>query len=109
MLTLQAPAMGKQTQTILGCKPWTVQEKNEELDKHFSTNMCCTIHLFKFAVNAEGDPNINLLIILLAGMILYILVWVFGSAYKHLLVGLQESVFIVLSCLLVSASLYNNY
>ena len=61
---------------------------------------------YYFAVNAEGDPSINLLIILLTGIILYILLWIFGSAYKHLLVSLQESVFIALSCLLASASLY---
>ena len=59
-----------------------------------------------FAANAEGDPNINLLVIALIGMVPYLLVWMLGSAYKNKIVSVLESVFVILLGTLASASLY---
>ena len=59
-----------------------------------------------FAANAEGDPNINLMVILLIGLAPYLVVWIFGTVYKSKANSILESVFILLLSILASASLY---
>ena len=59
-----------------------------------------------FAVNSEGDPNINLMVILLIGVAPYLVVWIFGTVYKSKINSILESVFFLLLSILASASLY---
>ena len=58
------------------------------------------------AANAEGDPNINLMVILLIGVAPYLVVWIFGTVYKRRVSSILESVFVLLLSMLASASLY---
>ena len=64
------------------------------------------VQLTCFAANAEGDPNINLMIILLIGVAPYLVVWIFGTVYKNKANSILESAFILLLSTLASASLY---
>jgi hypothetical protein len=59
-----------------------------------------------FAANSEGDPNINLMVILLIGVAPYLVVWIFGTVYKSKANSILESAFVLLLCILASASLY---
>ena len=59
-----------------------------------------------FAANAEGDPNINLMVILLVGVTPYLVIWIFGTVYKSKANSILESAFILLLSTLASASLY---
>ena len=59
-----------------------------------------------FAANAKGDPNINLMVILLIGVAPYLVVWTFGTVYKSKANSILESAFILLLSILASASLY---
>ena len=59
-----------------------------------------------FAANAEGDPNINLMVILLIGVTPYLVIWIFGTVYKTKANSILESAFVILLSTLVSASLY---
>ena len=59
-----------------------------------------------FAANAEGDPNINLMVILLVGVAPYMVIWIFGTVYKSKANSVLESAFILLLSTLASASLY---
>ena len=59
-----------------------------------------------FAANAEGDPSINLLLILVIGAVPHLLVWIFGSVHKSKINSILECAFVILLCTLGSASLY---
>jgi hypothetical protein len=59
-----------------------------------------------FAANSEGDPNINLMVILLIGVAPYLVVWIFGTVYKSKTNSILESAFVLLLSILASASLY---
>ena len=59
-----------------------------------------------FAANAEGDPNVNLMAILLIGVAPYLVVWTFGNVYKSKINSILESAFVLLLSTLASASLY---
>ena len=59
-----------------------------------------------FAANSEGDPNINLMVILLIGVAPYLVVWIFGTVYKSKVNSILESAFVLLLNILASASLY---
>jgi predicted outer membrane repeat protein len=59
-----------------------------------------------FAANSEGDPNINLMVILLIGVAPYLVVWIFGTVYKSKANSILESAFVLLLSILASASLY---
>ena len=59
-----------------------------------------------FAANSEGDPNFNLMVILLIGVAPYLVVWIFGTVYKSKVNSILESAFILLLSILASASLY---
>ena len=59
-----------------------------------------------FAANAEGDQNINLFIIVLFSVIPHFIIWNTGSVYKNKATNILESVFIILTGLLATASLY---
>ena len=59
-----------------------------------------------FAANAEGDPNINLMVILLIGAVPPLMVWIFGTVYKSKINSILDSVFVLLLSTLASASLY---
>ena len=65
-----------------------------------------TIQFTCFAANAEGDPNINLMVILLIGVTPYLVVWIFGTVYKSKANSIFESAFVLLLSTLASASLY---
>ena len=59
-----------------------------------------------FAANAEGDPNVNLMVILLIGVTPYLVIWIFGTVYKSKANSILESAFVILLTTLASASLY---
>ena len=65
-----------------------------------------TVQFTSFAANAEGDPNINLMVILLVGVAPYLVIWIFGTVYKSKANSILESAFILLLSTLASASLY---
>ena len=65
-----------------------------------------TVQFTCFAANAEGDPNINLMVILLIGVTPYLVVWIFGTVYKSKANSIFESAFVLLLSTLASASLY---